>query len=234
ESTLYVIGRAPNQPYRYYWRSCARFGTEEMAWSGWEALDADGANDFIQPFVFEGDLHVAWPVFRKTRSEMAARHDSKVPDSSLEALQWEVQIAWSRRSAQGWAKRKLSHDVLTLPRLFGISQLRSFVLRLRQDAPPLPMATTLREDRIKIDCYAANDLMKHTPPVEENRDGPTPEGGSGQGLQNIEFKLNGQVAERYQVNGQWIYRASPNVAVKFEYHHKDTEQLQPYYCCELQ
>jgi hypothetical protein len=87
--TLYVIGRTPDQPYQYHWRSCTNFGSGEMSWSGWEALDLDNANDFIMPFVFEGDLHVAWPVFRETKDE---KDESK--------LWWQVQLAWARHTSK--------------------------------------------------------------------------------------------------------------------------------------
>jgi hypothetical protein len=220
ESTLYVVGRTPNQPYRYYWRTCTRFAGEEMAWSGWEALDADDANDFILPFVLEGDLHVAWPIFRQTRDEATAMADA-AGNKSVEALRWEVQMAWSRRSKDGWTKRKLSHDVLTLQRLLGVSQLRSFVFRLSQDAPLLPMATELREDRIRIDCYAATDSLLSHAVVNENKEPPEPGDVEDNNAWNVALEIRGRVVERYQRDQQWIYRAAPTVTVTLEYDHRD-------------
>jgi hypothetical protein len=64
DPTLYVVGRMPNEPSKYFWRSCENFGTPElMSWSGWEPLNLDSANDFIMPFVMQGDPYLAWPVF---------------------------------------------------------------------------------------------------------------------------------------------------------------------------
>jgi hypothetical protein len=210
ESTLYVVGRTPNQPYRYFWRQCTRFGTDEMAWSGWEAVDADGANDFIVPFLFEGDLHVAWPILRQTRDATAAARDTSTSDTSVQALRWEVKIAWSRRTSQGWGKRKLSHDGLTLPRLAGIPELRSFVFRLRQDAPPVPR-TDLREDRVRIDCYAASDSITPPPDVKPI-DPAAPQGPRNDDLANTTLQLHGYVFEKYTRDGATICRA-PRVPV---------------------
>ena len=95
ELTLYVIGRTPDQPYRYFWRSCAEFGGTKMSWSGWEALDLDNANDFIMPFVFEGDLHIAWPIFRETKNDTsldvgsAGRLDAALEPRMGQAKSWQ-------------------------------------------------------------------------------------------------------------------------------------------------
>src|SRR4029450_287720 len=67
--TLYVVGRSANAPYRYFWRSCRSFGDPAMEWTGWERVDADIPGTHVLPFVFEGDLHVAWPVIRKVESD---------------------------------------------------------------------------------------------------------------------------------------------------------------------
>ena len=69
-----------------------------MSWSGWEPLDLDNANDFIMPFVFEGDLHVAWPVFRRVKNK----------DDENE-LEWEVQLAWTQAHEQGLDQAKAEH-----------------------------------------------------------------------------------------------------------------------------
>ena len=148
--TLYVVGRTPDQPYRYFWRSCSKFGGSEMSWGSWEALDLDNANDFILPFVYEGDLHVAWPVFRKTKD--------KVDENNLE---WEVQLAWTRRAEKGWIKRKLTKSQLSVNRLPNKDEANSFVFRLTKGTSPTGYFsddnTPLVREKIEIACYAANE-----------------------------------------------------------------------------
>ncbi len=147
-TTLYVVGRMPNQTSRYFWRSCENFGDpDHMSWSGWEALDLDNANDFIMPFVMAGDLHLAWPVFNK-----------KVDEKDKNHLLWDVQIAWTRRTNKGWVKRKLGSVTLSnVTRLPNKDESASFVFRLTKDISTGIIVGThpVVQETIKISCYAA-------------------------------------------------------------------------------
>lgn len=134
--TLHVIGRTPNEPYRYFSRSCTGFGREQMSWSGWEGLELENATDYIMPFVFQGDLHIAWPTFRKSTDEHGPRR-------------WEVQIAWVRQSAKGWSKRKLGQRPMLVDRLINKSEANSFSFRHSAGT------TAQGEPAIVIHCYAA-------------------------------------------------------------------------------
>ena len=179
ERTLHVVGRTPNQPYRYFWRSCAQFGDTTMSWSGWEVLDLDNANDFIMPFVMEGDLHVAWPIFRKT---------TDVKDKNK--LMWEVQIAWTRRTTRGWIKRKLSPETLSVPRLVAISELRSFVFRVRT-GEEIYEKNAIKP--VEPDLTKQNSLQKYS--HEVNIFSPY-----------ILLNIRGQIAEHYTQDSKDLYR----------------------------
>ena len=161
DRTLYVVGRIPDQS-KYYWRSCSHFGDPRtMFWSGWEALELDNANDYLMPFVFEGDLHVAWPTFRSTTDEVTT-------DANAER-KWEVKLAWVRRSARGWTKRKLGKQVMLTRRLINKTPEQSFTFRLSHSAvsgalDPVPIGA------IQIACYAAKEIdTKHEAVVETSR-----------------------------------------------------------------
>ena len=147
DRTLYVVGRTPDTPYRYFVRSCAHFGDETMFWSGWEALELDNANDYLMPFFFEGDLHIAWPTFRSAIDEAATDENAR--------RQWEVQLAWARRSARGWTKRKSGKQVMLTKRLVNKTPENSFTFRVSH----APLTGTLDEvasKAIQIACYAAS------------------------------------------------------------------------------
>jgi hypothetical protein len=158
EHSLHTVGRTLNQPYRYFSRSCPNFGKLQMSWSGWEALEVDDANDYIMVFVFQGDLHVAWPRFRKTTGTR---------DEPL----WEVQLAWMRRTSRGWSKKKLGQKPLEVARLLNKTEFDSFSFRLRVDSPALTTASTLTDPGIEIDCYAAETV---TPDPVTVTPAPTP------------------------------------------------------------
>lgn len=214
ERTLYVVGRTPNQPYRYFWRSCAEFGSTKMSWSGWEALDLDNANDFIMPFVMESDLHVAWPIFRKTTDEENPR-----------SLRWEVTIAWQRQTSRGWTRRKLGHEALSVKRLREISELRSFVFQVRKDEQAVPMASNLRQDFITIDCYAASD-PKEPPEYDEKVEDltkPVYDSWWHEGRYNVALKVSGQVWEKYKLkpsDNDYIFRPAETITVELQWGHK--------------
>jgi hypothetical protein len=200
--TLYVIGRTPNTPYRYFWRSCDRFGSPGMSWSGWEALDLENANDFIMPFIFEGDLHVAWPMFHRAKEELREDHDTA-------RLLWEVQLAWARRTNKGWVKRKLAMAPLTgIERLSKKDETASFDFRLSKQVSSVPGSSALVRETIKIECFAATEAV--TAPsadpdltsVDKDPYGDFYSTQYGQGYQwNVSLKVRGAVYKYFKRPG---------------------------------
>ena len=115
-SDLYMLGRTANPPHRYYWRVCQNIGGTGLRWRPWERVDLDIAGSHVMPFVLGGDLHLAWVVFRKNQSQPPG--------------EWEVQLAWARRTSRGWSEKKLSRDVVTVPALVGIDEHRMFTFNV--------------------------------------------------------------------------------------------------------
>ena len=115
-SDLYMLGRTANPPHRYYWRVCQNIGGTGLRWRPWERVDLDIAGSHVMPFVLGGDLHLAWVVFRKNQSQPPG--------------EWEVQLAWARRTSRGWSEKKLSRDVVTVPALAGIDEHRMFTFNV--------------------------------------------------------------------------------------------------------
>lgn len=150
--TLYIVGRTPNTPFRYFCRSCSEFGKPQMSWTGWEALNLDNANDFIMPFVFDGELHVVWPVTRKTKKEVTNDRDTA-------ELYWEVQLAWTRRSNKGWVKRKIGKAQLAgVKRLSNKDEAGSFAFRFTKEVRAVPASDSLKREVVTVDCYAAREV----------------------------------------------------------------------------
>jgi hypothetical protein len=152
---LYAIGRSPNQPYRYFWRTCEGFGQDGMRWSGWERLEADIPGDHVLPFVFEGDLHVAWPVISK--------------QGEGDDTRFEVQLAWVRRTGRGWSRRKVSRDPLRVRKLANRDERSMFAFRVAKPAAPA--------ETVEIRCYAARrdptlDLKPDDPDDKPGTPGP--------------------------------------------------------------
>jgi Tc toxin complex TcA C-terminal TcB-binding domain/Neuraminidase-like domain/Putative peptidoglycan binding domain len=149
---LYAVGRSPNQPYRYFWRACEGFGQDGMRWSGWERLEADIPGDHVLPFVFEGDLHVAWPVISK--------------QGEGDDTRFEVQLAWVRRTGRGWTRRKVSRDPLRVRKLANRDERSMFAFRVAKPAAPV--------ETVEIRCYAVKRDVRLdlTPSPEANPPSP--------------------------------------------------------------
>jgi hypothetical protein len=127
-----------------------------MSWSGWERLDLDNANDFIMPFVFQGDLHVAWPVITKTTRPNPQDTDPNQKENPL--LFWDVQIAWSRLTSRGWTKRILGEQVMSVKRLVSKAAPDSFSFRLRPGAAVANLDEVIADEAVYIDCYVAETV----------------------------------------------------------------------------
>jgi hypothetical protein len=215
--TLYIVGRTLNTPYRYFWRSCAEFGSPEMNWSGWESLDLDKANDFIMPFVFEGELHVAWPIFHKTKEE--------VKEGDTAKLFWDVQLAWTRRTYKGWVKRKIGKAQLNgVERLSNKDEAGSFAFRFDKGVFPVPGSDSLMRETVMIDCFAAREAVP-TPSavpdltrVNAEPDGAPYDSQYGPGYRwNVSCAVTGTVYrffKRPQAEGGNYYAPCTNAEVK--------------------
>ncbi|HEY3004330.1 MAG TPA: neuraminidase-like domain-containing protein, partial [Kribbellaceae bacterium] len=147
---LYLIGRTAGTPYRYFWRSCENFGGANMRWRPWERVDLDISGTHVMPFVLDGDLHLAWPVFRKNQTTPPG--------------EWEMQLAWARRTSRGWSKKNVSRDTAKHPALANKDEPRSFTFALSvqtlpspQTTSPLPLISNIVERVAVITCNAAMD-----------------------------------------------------------------------------
>lgn len=138
--TLYIVGRSPNPPYVFFWRTALRYGEPTMRWTGWERIEQDLAGDHVIPFVFVGDLHIAWPLIKQT--EKPSGH------------YYEVQLAWVRKSSTGWTKRNTSLCTLKPAK----------VMPNRSDRTNLAFRVNYRNDNTpQILCYAATPELLNPP-----------------------------------------------------------------------
>jgi hypothetical protein len=208
DCTLYIVGRTPNQPYKYFWRSCAHFGDPAtMYWSGWEAVDLDNGNDYLMPFVFEGDLYIAWPTFKSTT-------DDAIKDVTKN-LRWEVQLAWTRRTARGWTKRKFSNDVLTTQRLVNKVPENSFTFRLGKTIS-VGALNAVSAEAIDVTCYAADETGDaDAGPYQEKAD-LVPFGPAVGGF-NATVSVVCIVKAKFTLSGATIYEDLTDVSLKLRY-----------------
>jgi hypothetical protein len=150
---LYLVGRTPDEPHRYYWRVCEDFGGLGQHWHGWERLDLDITGTHVLPFVLGGALHVAWALL--TRKDPPASGTSGTE-------QWELRFGWSRLGRDGWSDRKLGPPLQqSLNTPSKRDQRRSFAFRVQAPAvvpldPGLPgLDVGATREAVTITCYQA-------------------------------------------------------------------------------
>jgi Tc toxin complex TcA C-terminal TcB-binding domain/Neuraminidase-like domain len=118
--TLYQVGRSLNSPYTYYWRKADGIGEVGTRWKGWERVEQELSQHHVVPFVYQGDLHIAWPL---------VAHRQVGQGSTLKDY-FDVELAWIRHTAKGWTQRKKSQDKITVHKLFNRDEKNMFVLRV--------------------------------------------------------------------------------------------------------
>lgn len=149
QRTLYLVGRSPDPPYRFFWRRAFHYGEPGMRWSGWEYIDLDLSGDHVIPFVVDGDFHVAWPLIKRVTSDKDY---------------FEVQLAWAHRTSTGWTRRKVSRGPgPTFPVIPSRDERSMFAFRA-EEGPEGPHSAAIR-------CYVAKadaDTVQRTPPEKPN------------------------------------------------------------------
>lgn len=115
-NVLHVVARTPAEPARYYYRT---FDLSYGTWSAWEKIELDIVGDHVVPVVYNRKLHLFWLVFtekpQKVRKQPPARASDTPQDSPQPPTQLEIQLAWSVRTADGFAARQTSPWKLVHP-----------------------------------------------------------------------------------------------------------------------
>ena len=98
---LHVVGRSPDPPYTYYYRTNQQNGQAGSRWTPWERISLDLPDCHVVPFMLGGELHLVWPVVELQQ------------DSQDNKEYYNVTLAWSRHTSLGWAQRKVATETAT-------------------------------------------------------------------------------------------------------------------------
>lgn len=113
---LHVLARTKADPAVYFYRQHdLNYGT----WTAWERLDVEIAGDHAIPVIYNRALYVFWLVFvekpQKPRKQPAAQASSAPTNTPDPSSQFEIQLAWTMRTGDGWTAKKLSRQKLLHP-----------------------------------------------------------------------------------------------------------------------
>jgi peptidoglycan hydrolase-like protein with peptidoglycan-binding domain len=103
-SVLHVFGRTFHIPHLYYYRRLINNTT----WTAWEEkVQADIEGDQLIPVVWNGRLHIFWPIF----TEKAVQPQSASTNTPPRKY-WEIKLAWSEYKNNKWSAKQLSSEYL--------------------------------------------------------------------------------------------------------------------------
>ena len=100
---LHVVARTPNTPHEYYYRTLV----DARAWTPWQRVDVDVQGDLLLAVVWNGRLHLMWPVFRELgraddpcEMTLLERLAEEFPEPAADPDYWPVFTWWMEDTQQ--------------------------------------------------------------------------------------------------------------------------------------
>ncbi len=114
---LHVIGRTRSQPYTFYYRTFQGKQSYDGSWTPWTTIPVDINADVVAPVIFNGRLHLYWPMirlkqkpklFQKGGSEGNQVDGTNVGNDGRTEYRGEIRIMWTEfnPSQKKWLKPK--------------------------------------------------------------------------------------------------------------------------------
>jgi hypothetical protein len=120
---LYVVGRSPNPPHKYFWRRCRDFGLRWMEWSCWEPIELDINSDHVVPLIASGEIHLAWP---------QVKDDPESGNTNVK--RWKIEVYWARFDGERWSRLDIANPVARSINAVPLEEASS-ALAIRSDVP---------------------------------------------------------------------------------------------------
>ena len=119
--TLHVVGRSPDPPYTYFYRSNERNGEVGSRWTPWERISLDLPSCHVVLFMLGGEQHLVWPILELEKDAQANKE------------YYNIKLAWARRTALGWTQRKVATESATrIEKHFKRDERGSLALKLSE------------------------------------------------------------------------------------------------------
>jgi hypothetical protein len=138
-STVHVIGRTQNAPYKYYYRKCS-----SRMWTPWEPLGVEVEGEHLALTVWRGRMHLFWVMFfQKAQGKDTAGSIKDAGDQRASALSAEkvvqLQLNWVEQIQGKWLNRSSTQTFLEARQFSGmdassVESNRDFFLHVKIDA----------------------------------------------------------------------------------------------------
>ncbi|WP_437990437.1 neuraminidase-like domain-containing protein [Sorangium sp. So ce145] len=117
---LHVVGRTRSQPRSFYYRTFQAKQFHDGIWTPWKKINLEINADVVAPVVFNGRLHLFWPLVQsKQKPQPLPANQSFVDGNNAGKMraefQAEIRLMWSEYVASDnkWLKPKLSKSRVT-------------------------------------------------------------------------------------------------------------------------
>lgn len=101
---VHVVARTRATPPSYFYRK----RVDGSRWTPWERVDADLEGDYVLPVVWNGRLHLLWPII----SEFQQKATLTMPAAGVSMYEPPkrllMQLAWTQRKGASWTPKQLT------------------------------------------------------------------------------------------------------------------------------
>ncbi|WP_039914212.1 Tc toxin subunit A-related protein [Cellvibrio mixtus] len=95
QRNLYIVGKTPSVPAKYFWRKSIAFGSPQMQWTPWQEIELDIQGDHLQVFVLNEKLMVSWPLITRI---------SRKINADTQKDYWHIEMCYSSFDGYNWCQ----------------------------------------------------------------------------------------------------------------------------------
>jgi hypothetical protein len=110
---VHVVARSRATPPSFYYRK----RVDGSRWTPWERVDADLEGDYVLPVVWNGRVHLLWPIFSEYQPDAPLTMPAAGGSMFKPPKELHVQLAWTRRKGAAWTPKALTRHKLYPPNL---------------------------------------------------------------------------------------------------------------------
>jgi len=103
----YVFGKTIGTPQILYYRKY----TQDHKWTSWKKIEIDFEGEHLIPIMYNGRLHIFWPIFTSVTQQIAA--PSGEDDRQQPQKYYEIQMAWTSLRNGMWEPKRMTKEKIS-------------------------------------------------------------------------------------------------------------------------
>ena len=106
-ATLYAIGRSRGLTPKYFWRT----RIDNAEWTPWQTIDVDISEPQVLPVVWNGPLHVFWPIFADITPQQTPGDKPTLPGNR----HYDIMLGYSYFHRGKWQPKQITEVSVSTP-----------------------------------------------------------------------------------------------------------------------